>query len=71
MALVLTLNSTETTVCDNITTVDDDILELDEDLTVTLNSSDPTEGEGVVFGTPSSVSVTVNDDEGMYARYLR
>ncbi len=70
MPLMLTLYSTETMVCGNITNIDDSILELDEEFTVALNNSDPAEGEGVVFGTPSSVTATINDDEGMYIRYL-
>ncbi len=70
MPLTLTLNSTGTTVCGNISTSIDNILELDEVFTVALDSSDPAEGEGVVFGTPSSVTATINDDEGMYMRCL-
>ncbi len=68
MPLTLTLISTDTTVCGNISTVNDNILELDEVFIVALNSSDPAEGEGVVFGTPSCVNATINDDEGMYMR---
>ncbi len=70
MPLTLTLISTDTTVCGNISTVNDNILELDKVFTVALDSSDPAEGEGVVFGTPSSVNATINDDEGMYMRCL-
>ncbi len=51
-------------------TINDNILELDEVFAVALISSDPAEGDGVVFGTPSSVNATINDDEGMYMRCL-
>ncbi len=70
MSLMLTLISTDTAVCGNISTVNDNLLELDEVFIVALNSSDPAEGEGVLFGTPSSVTATINDDEGMYMRCL-
>ncbi len=70
MPLTLTLISTNTTVCGNISTVNDNILELDEVFTIALNSSDPAEGEGVVFGTLSSVNAAINDDEGMFMRSL-
>ncbi len=68
--LTLTLVFTDTTVCGSITTINDSILELDEEFTVALDSSDPAEGEGVMFGIPSSVTATINDGEGMYVSYL-
>ncbi len=67
-SLMVTLPSFTAMACVDIATVVDLFLENDETFTVSLSSSDP--AQGVVFGAPSDVTVTILDGEGNELMYI-
>ena len=62
----LTLTSTQTRACINISIVDDQLVEGNETFTVSLRFSEAPGRDQVFLGKPNTATVTIVDDDGTY-----